>query len=170
MSEHTPSPVATPTGAAPAGDLAPADPAQREAPRTDEPTLAVAPEHAARSADFLGWFSVGLGLAELLAPHTMARVIGVRHPDRQTHATMRLMGLRELGAGVAILRSADPTPAVWARVAGDALDLSLLGRTAANPENHRSRTLFATLNVLAITALDVLTARGLQARAQPVGG
>lgn len=159
----------TPSSAPSAADAARPDAPRREAPRTDEPTLAIAPEHAARSADFLGWFSVGLGLAEVLAPHAMARVIGVKHPDRQTHATMRLMGLREIGSGVAILRATDPTPAVWARVAGDALDLSLLGRTAANPRNHRGRTLFATLNVLAITALDVLTARGLQARAQPVG-
>jgi uncharacterized membrane protein len=46
-------------------------------------------------------------------------------------------------------------------VAGDALDLALLGKVIANPENHRGRALFATANVLAVTALDVMAARTL---------
>ena len=112
-------------------------------------------------ADFLGYFSIGLGLAELLAPVAMSRVIGVKHPDEQNRVVMRAMGLREIGHGVAILSNQRPTKAVWSRVAGDALDLALLGRTFANPENDRGRTLFATLNVLAVAALDVMAARQL---------
>src|SRR4051812_11741969 len=53
-------------------------------------------------ANFLGVFSIGLGLAELLAPNAMSRVIGVKHPDSTNRTTMRLMGLREIGAGVSI--------------------------------------------------------------------
>jgi hypothetical protein len=74
---------------------------------------------------------------------------------------MRAMGLREIGHGLAILSNQQPVKAVWSRVAGDALDLALLARTLANPENDRGRTLFATANVLAVTALDVMTARQL---------
>jgi uncharacterized membrane protein len=112
-------------------------------------------------ADFLGYFSIGLGLAEVLAPQVMSRLIGVKHPDERNRATMRLMGLREITHGVAILSNQFPAKAVWSRVAGDALDLALLGKTFANPENDRGRTVFATLNVLAVAALDVMAARQL---------
>jgi uncharacterized membrane protein len=74
---------------------------------------------------------------------------------------MRLMGLREIGHGLAILSNQHPVKAVWSRVAGDALDLALLARTWANPENDRGRTLFATLNVLAVGAVDLITAQQL---------
>ena len=112
-------------------------------------------------ADFLGYFSLGLGLAEFIAPTLMSRLIGVKHPDDRTRNTMRLMGIREMSHGVSILSKQQPAEAMWARVAGDALDLALLGRTLANPENDRGRTLFATANVLAVTALDVMAAKQL---------
>ena len=119
-------------------------------------------------ADFLGYFSIGLGLAELVAPTLMSRLIGVKHPDDRNRSTMRLMGLREISNGVAILSNQQPAKAVWSRVAGDALDLALLGRTLANPDNDRGRTLFATANVLAVTALDVIAARQLSAQPETV--
>src|SRR4051812_38751678 len=112
-------------------------------------------------ADFLGYFSIGLGLAEFLAPSVMTRVIGVKNPDDRSRTTMRLMGLREIGHGLAILSNQQPGKAVWSRVAGDALDLALLGKTLSNPDNDRGRTLFATANVLAVTALDVMCAKQL---------
>jgi len=112
-------------------------------------------------ADFLGYFSIGLGLAEALMPKTMARVIGIKHPDDESVNTVRAMGLREIGHGVAILSNQHPAKAVWSRVAGDALDLALLARVFANPENDRGRTAFATLTVLAVTALDVMAAKQL---------
>jgi uncharacterized membrane protein len=111
------------------------------------------------TADGLGYFSIALGLAEVLAPNAMSKLIGVKNPDGRNHATMRAMGLREIIAGVGILSSQQPAKAVWARVAGDAIDLALLGKTLANPDNDTGRTLFATANVLAVTALDVATAR-----------
>ena len=115
-------------------------------------------------ADFLGYFSIGLGLAEVLAPQAMSRLIGVKEPDETNRGTMRLMGLREISSGLAILTSQTPAKAVWSRVAGDAVDLALLGRTLANPDNDRGRTIFATANVLAVTALDVMCARELSAQ------
>jgi uncharacterized membrane protein len=113
------------------------------------------------TADFLGFFSIGLGLAEFLAPHAMSKIVGIKHVDDTNVRTMRAMGLREIGHGLAILSNQHPEKAVWSRVAGDALDLALLGRTMANPENDRGRTAFAVANVLAVTALDVMTARQL---------
>ena len=110
-------------------------------------------------ANFLGWFSIGLGLAEFLAPNGIAKIIGVDEDDNRN--IIRAMGAREIGHGLAILTNQQPTKSVWSRVAGDALDLTFLGRALANPDNARGRTAFATANVLAVTALDVLAARKL---------
>src|SRR4051794_39684336 len=86
----------------------------------------------------LGWFSLGLGLAELLTPGAVARLAGIR-PTRSSKRTLQAMGLREIGTGAAILaRPGTPTP-LWARVAGDAMDLSLLGKAFGDPGAHRRR-------------------------------
>ena len=111
-------------------------------------------------ADFLGVFSLGLGLAQVLAPATMSKVCGIADADGN-RGLMRALGAREISHGVAILSRQQPEKALWSRVAGDALDLALLGKAMANPENSRGRTLFATANVLAVTALDVMAARQL---------
>jgi uncharacterized membrane protein len=114
-----------------------------------------------RLADFLGFFSLGLGLTQVVAPNLLAHLVGIRRPDADTASTMRLLGLREIGHGVAILGNMQPRKAVWSRVAGDALDLVLLGRVVANPENDRGLALFATTSVAAVTALDVMCATQL---------
>jgi uncharacterized membrane protein len=111
-------------------------------------------------ADFLGVFSIGLGLAQFLAPEGMSKICGIKDAEGN-RSLMRALGAREISHGVAILSRQQPEKAVWSRVAGDALDLALLGKVIANPENHRGRALFATANVLAVTALDVMAARTL---------
>ena len=113
---------------------------------------------AKKLARGLGWFSVGLGLAELLAPRAIANISGV--PNART-GLIRLYGLRELASGIAIFSTQNPGPAVWARVAGDALDLASLGAAARSPNTNKGRLAFATANVLAVTALDVMCAKQL---------
>jgi uncharacterized membrane protein len=108
----------------------------------------------------LGWFSLGLGAAQILAPRTVAKIAGV-NPD-ENQSLIRLFGLRELASGVAIFMQGDrPAEAVWSRVAGDALDLASLGMAFTSPNSHKPKLGFATANVLAITALDVLCAQEL---------
>jgi hypothetical protein len=62
--------------------------------------------HADRSgetlATFLGWFSVGLGATQLIAPRELTRMIGLR-PTRRRTTVMQLMGVREIAHGAAIL-------------------------------------------------------------------
>jgi uncharacterized membrane protein len=115
-------------------------------------------------ARFLGWFSVGLGAAQLTAPRAMCRVVGADPTDRSAFA-MRTMGARELVQGVGILTSARPTAWLWSRVAGDGLDLALLGLVGA--KNRRLRTLFAALNVAGITVPDVYEALHLGRKQGP---
>src|SRR5687767_7300392 len=73
----------------------------------------------------LGWFSIALGVAELTAPRAVARLIGV--PEESSAPILRTMGAREIGSGLAILMRPDSATAVWSRVGGDMIDLSLLG-------------------------------------------
>src|SRR5690242_1747607 len=91
-----------------------------------ECVLGMNPDRVARG---LGWFSIGLGLAELLAPEGIARLVGSRN-----HKTLvRSYGIRELAAGIGILtRPSNPAPFVWSRVVGDLVDLASLGGTVAN--------------------------------------
>jgi hypothetical protein len=86
---------------------------------------------AKRLAKGLGWFSVGLGLAELLAPRAIASISGV---SKERTGLIRLYGLRELSSGIAIFSQKKPTEAVWSRVAGDALDLVSLGVACTSPD------------------------------------
>jgi uncharacterized membrane protein len=139
--------------------------AARPRPEVTEPYQRLADEDRGTGgeslADFLGYFSIGLGLAEVLAPQLVARLVGIKHPNERNRTLLRLMGLREISSGVAILSNQQPKKAVMSRVAGDAIDLALLGATFANSENDRGRTLFATANVLAVTALDVMASKAL---------
>src|ERR1043166_6790031 len=52
----------------------------------------------------LGWFSIGLGLTEVLAPRALCRFLGVKNHT----FLVRLMGLREIAAGVGILSQRQP--------------------------------------------------------------
>jgi uncharacterized membrane protein len=111
-------------------------------------------------ATALGWFSIGLGLAELTAPRKMARLIGA--PDSgNVPSLMRAYGMRELAAGVGILTQPRPAGWMWSRVAGDLMDLATLGSTMASSEADRARMSTATVAVLGVTALDVMCAQKL---------
>jgi uncharacterized membrane protein len=70
---------------------------------------------------------------------------------------MRLLGLREVASGVAILGLARPAPGLWSRVGGDAMDLTLLGMAMKSPGTDRTRAVAATLGVAGIAAMDVFS-------------
>src|SRR3954469_16849380 len=105
-------------------------------------------------ANGLGWFSIGLGLAELLAPGMMSSVVGAR---RRHGPLMRFLGLREIGAGILILSGARAA-GCWSRVAGDLMDLSLLGADLGAPGTDKGRAIGSTAAVVGVTVLDALTA------------
>ena len=113
----------------------------------------------------LGWFSIALGVAELAAPRSVARLIGVT-PTEKTLMTLQAYGAREVGNGLAILAQPDRPHWLWSRVAGDALDLATLGVVMKEPDTDTRRATFATAAVLGVTALDVLCARQLSAQAE----
>lgn len=116
----------------------------------------------ARLATALGLFSVGLGLTQLLAPRTLARFVGVRADD-ETCRLMRTLGTRELASGIGILANDQPAGWLWSRVAGDAMDLALLGSALESDDADRNRLVASMTAVAGVTILDFLVARQLSA-------
>lgn len=121
-------------------------------------------ESAERLAGFLGWFSVGLGLTQLLTPRGVARFIGARG-DTADCAVMRLIGLQELTVGLGILTSRRPTGWIWARVAGDVAHLSMLGTAIASGPPRPDQMMATTAAIAGITALDAFNALQLSEQA-----
>src|SRR5918997_2258878 len=132
------------------------EPERRQNWAGDQPTRSQ-DGSAEQLARVLGWFSIGLGIAEIVAPRQLAGMIGVENRP----GVFRLMGLREIGHGIAILSQEQPAGAVWSRVAGDMLDLALLGTQLDSDNPEREKTLAATMSVLGVTAVDLYTAKSL---------
>ncbi len=106
----------------------------------------------------LGWFSLVLGAIEILAPRGTSRFLGVRRGG----GLVALSGLREVATGMAILSSRNPAPFVWARVAGDVLDLAAL-LPAMMYGRHKPLAGFAFVGVAMIAAVDTICAQTLSA-------
>lgn len=111
-----------------------------------------------RLARALGWFSLGLGATELLAPRVIARIAGV---NGKHTALIRSYGLREIASGIGIFAQKQPTASMWSRVGGDMIDIATLSAAFASPTANKRRLVFATASVLGVTALDVFSARQL---------
>jgi uncharacterized membrane protein len=102
----------------------------------------------------LGWFSIALGLGEILIPGTMSRVVGA---NGSHGALMRFLGIREIAAGALILSGARAA-GCWSRVAGDLMDLALLGGDLGTRGTDKGRAAGSTAAVVGVTVLDALTA------------
>ncbi len=124
-------------------------PEQQRDTRTDE-----------QLARALGVFSVVLGTAQVVAPRSMDRLVGLES-TRRTRALMRGVGLQELALGAGILSRQRPTAWLWSRVAGDAVHLLLLTRALRSSDNARRRLATATAAVAGVTVLDVLASVGM---------
>lgn len=120
----------------------------------------------------LGMFSMGLGLTQLLAPDWL----GARTGTGQHRTLMRALGTRELASGIGALRSTPRPFALWARVAGDVMDLALLTgalrRAASRPfwsrwtpfsmasrAWRRTRIIGSLAMVAGVTVADLIAAR-----------
>jgi hypothetical protein len=100
----------------------------------------------------LGWFSIALGVAELLAPKQISRGAGIKRND------MLLQGfaLREMATGIGLLTAANPRPWLWGRVIGDLLDVAAVAKRA--DPRHPARLGLSSLLLTGVGFLDVYTA------------
>ena len=114
----------------------------------------------AKLAKPLGWFSLALGAAELLKGREIARVHGA--PEGTN--VVRGFGAREIAAGAAVLARPRSPIGLWARAAGDVLDIAAAGTAAATARRATPRkiALGSLAFVAGALALDVLVARSLQ--------
>ena len=118
----------------------------------------------------LGWLSVALGVTELVAAKRLAEAVG--HPAAEP--IIRGFGAREVSTGVLILSNPVEPVGLWARVAGDALDLAVLAQGLRQAEDRadegedgtpaRTGAAVALAAVAGVTILDLLCAGMLQRR------
>lgn len=116
-------------------------------------------------ARFLGWFSIGLGATEVLAPGALAGLLGIK----RRRALLGFIGIREIASGIGILTERRPATWLWSRVGGDIMDLALLGLALATNRRARGRIAAATAAVAGVTALDLLCSEQLSDGVGPGG-
>lgn len=122
----------------------------------------LSPESLARG---LGWFSIGLGLAELLMTRRVSGAAGL--PGKE--GLLRVYGMREIGQGVGILASKHPrtlAPWIWLRVAGDALDIATAATGLRANSPNKGRTVVTLFALAAVTAIDAVCATELNQKSK----
>jgi hypothetical protein len=113
----------------------------------------------------LGWLSLGLGAAALVAPQVFTRALGMRGRE----GTVRAFGLRELGSGV-LTHSVEARAGLFSRIAGDAMDLATLLAATGRRNPKRRNALLALGVVTTVTILDIVAAQALTLRHSRSGG
>jgi hypothetical protein len=112
-----------------------------------------------RLARWLGWFSVGLGVAELVAPGKITRALGLQGKE----GLVRAFGVREIGAGMLTL-STEKRAGLWSRVAGDGLDLVALA-PGLDPRNPKKKNVALVIGLITlVTVLDIVSADAVSVR------
>lgn len=114
-----------------------------------------------RLARNLGWFSIGLGIAELVAARRISRAIGMEGSE----SLIRAFGAREIASGMLTL-SVDKKAGLYSRVAGDAVDLAVLSTAVTDDNPKRGNAAFALAMVAGVTLLDVAAALGTRQQAR----
>ncbi|MGY1830011.1 hypothetical protein ACI8AA_06210 [Geodermatophilus sp. SYSU D01180] len=111
---------------------------------------------ARRTARLLGLASLGLGTSMLASPAAVARFAGV-DDSPVALPVVTAVGARELAHAAGLL--AGRPGWAWTRVAGDAVDLAVMGVALQNRRGERERRLRnVVVGASVLAALDLLTA------------
>ena len=114
-------------------------------------------KRADRFGRALGWFSIGLGLTELLAAPRLTKALGAQGNEN----IVRAMGARELVHGMLCL-SHDKHHGAWSRVGGDAVDLAGLAALYRDDNPKRGVVGAAIAAIVGCTMVDLAAARSLR--------
>ena len=106
----------------------------------------------------LGYFSVALGVLEVAAPGRLARMLGIE--GKTAKNVIPAFGVREIAAGVALIRGPAVSTNAWNRVIGDAMDAAALA-LAWRGSTRKPAVAGALAFVGGAMALDAYAARGL---------
>lgn len=113
----------------------------------------------------LGWFSIGLGLAQIAAPRAVAQLIGIS-ADRENQSVLRAVGVREIASGIGILTTSNPAGWVRARVGGDVMDMALLGGALSSDRAEQDRVALAMVAVAGVAAVDMFCTQQLEQQSE----
>jgi hypothetical protein len=105
----------------------------------------------------LGWFSMGLGLTELLAPKAVTRWLGVEGNE----GLVRAYGAREIASGVLCL-SVNNDYGAYSRVAGDAIDLASLAAAYRDDNPKKGNVGLAIAAVAGIAIIDAIAGQSIR--------
>src|SRR4029079_6504189 len=101
-----------------------------------------------RARTGMGWFSLGLGTLQLLAPDAVNRWCGL--PGGGIRRTVqRMIGAREVAAAGGLLTKSNGSTWMTARVVGDITDIALLTKSLGS-STRRSRTSLALASVVGV--------------------
>lgn len=128
-------------------------------PEGDPEILATGPSAVPgpdRIAKGLGWFSIGLGLTQLLAPQLLTRTLGLRGRE----GLMRVFGAREIASGMLTL-STEKQAGMTSRVVGDLLDLAVLGAALGSHNRKRDNAGVALAMTAGLTLIDIAVRKAL---------
>lgn len=114
----------------------------------------LAPETVARG---IGWLSVGLGAAKILAPSAFCGREGSRR-------AVELLGVIEIATGVCILAARDKTPGLCVRLGRDVLGLATLAAAWIGGRKASCLTFMATA---AAAGADLWCIKALAFKARP---
>lgn len=120
----------------------------------DDPKSAVGP---VGRADAMGWASVALGVPMLTMPRRLLETAGIR-ADTTATAVVAGVGVRELMATLTLNAMRHRRVGMWSRVAGDTMDLTLLGVAFLRRRRDPARLLGTIGFIGSIFAVDLLTA------------
>jgi hypothetical protein len=119
--------------------------------------ISMHPHKSRTLARGLGWFSLALGAAEMIAPRALARWLGMEGSEPM----LRAYGMREVATGVGILASEQPAAWIWGRAIGDVLDLATLSKGLDTSNTRNANVGLAITAVAGVLALDVACAQSL---------
>lgn len=118
---------------------------------------------AERIATGLGLAQLALAAFELARPGALGRSLGLR----ENHVFLKGFGARDMATGAGLFglrRGRGKSIWIWARLAGDAMDLYALGPALSRENPKRNAAIAAVAVVAAVTIIDVLCARALDDR------
>lgn len=114
---------------------------------------------SSRTRSVLRSLGIGLGLWQLFAPRHIARLVGVSN-QRRNLVLIRALGVRKLAVGLGLLTVRKrPSRWLWARAAGDILELGLLGNALRSRRSDRTRVTGALAALAGVSLLDAWSAR-----------
>lgn len=129
------------------------------------PSIAGVNGGTSKLATGLGYFSLGLGAAQLVSPSGVNRLIGVGD-DAHSRFWQRVVAAQELSAAAGILGQRRPVQWLWGRSAADVVHLTMLARCWHRRPASPARLAAAIGSVIGTFALDTCASARMTSQPQ----